>query len=256
VSTTAQDSAYNQAFYQAQGSPSYSSARKILQLLWAFHPPGSIVDVGCGTGSWCKAAGELGVSDYAGVEGPWLKPEMALIPFERIRHHDLRLPLDLGRRYDLAISMEVAEHLPESAARTFVGSLTKLAPVVLFSAAAPMQGGVEHVNEQWPAYWTTLFLDQKFTVIDGLRRLVWDDPEVRWWYAQNVMVYVEESFLAAHRVLQAWKADSETPGDKLPLAMVHPGRLLEKPRFKDLLKQLPGAFRTALHRRLGTTRLP
>lgn len=65
---------------------------------------------------------------------------------------DLTQPLSLGRKFDLCVSMEVAEHLPPSRADSFVADLVGLAPVVLFSAAVPEQGGTNHLNEQWPDY--------------------------------------------------------------------------------------------------------
>jgi hypothetical protein len=61
------------------------------------------------------------------------------------------------RTFDLAICLEVAEHLPPEAAEGFIDSLTRLAPVVLFSAAITFQVGNQHLNGQWPDYWATLF---------------------------------------------------------------------------------------------------
>ena len=51
------------------------------------------------------------------------------------------------RRSDLAISLEVAEHLPSSSAAAFITTLVKAAPCICFSAALPHQGGVRHLNE-------------------------------------------------------------------------------------------------------------
>ena len=243
--------AYGSKFYATQSPASYRSALRILGLLWSVYHPRDLIDLGCGGGTWLKAAGELGIGRADGVEGPWLTRELAVVPFERIRHHDLRTPLRLEERYDLAMSLEVAEHLPEGCARDFVESLTRLAPVVLFSAAGVGQGGTQHVNEQQPAYWAALFRERGYVPIDAIRRLIWEDSEVQWWYAQNVLLYVEAAFLVTHPALQAWKAASATPAEELPLALVHPERLLAPPSLKGLLRQLPGAVRAALRRRLG-----
>ena len=59
----------------------------------------------------------------------------------------------MNRKFDLVLSLEVAEHLPSECAEAFVESLVNLGPVILFSAAIPYQGGENHVNEQWPEYW-------------------------------------------------------------------------------------------------------
>ena len=61
---------------------------------------------------------------------------------------NLANPVDLGRKFDLVQSLEVGEHLPKSAADTFVETLVKHGDVVLFSAASVGQGGHDHINEQ------------------------------------------------------------------------------------------------------------
>ena len=64
---------------------------------------------------------------------------------------DLAQPLQIDRRFDLALSLEVAEHLPPECGSEFVQTLTDLSSVILFSAAIPFQGGTDHLNEQWPS---------------------------------------------------------------------------------------------------------
>jgi hypothetical protein len=149
-----------------------------------------------------------------------------------VRRADLTSPLELGRRYDLAISLEVAEHLPPEAAAGFVASLTRAAPVVAFSAAIPGQGGRGHVNEQWPAYWAELFARHGYEPVDALRPLLWDDPGVEWWYAQNVVVFASAEGLGRHPRLGEHPQRGRTP-----LALVHPRRFagevydVERPRL-------------------------
>ena len=62
----------------------------------------------------------------------------------------------MGRRFDLALCLDVTEHLPRECADPLVTLLTSLAPVVAFSAAIPVQDSYNHVNCQWPAYWFRL----------------------------------------------------------------------------------------------------
>src|SRR5271165_3642324 len=93
---------------------------------------------------------------------------------------------DLGmeRQFDLAISLEVAEHLDSKYASSFVAALLKSSPVVCFSAAIPFQDGVNHVNEQWPDYWARLFASHDYLAIDCIREKIWDNEKVELWYAQ------------------------------------------------------------------------
>ena len=90
------------------------------------------------------------------------------IPKKNFFAVDLKRPLQLERRFDLVLSLEVAEHLPEECAATFVESLIGLGSVILFSAAIPFQGGTHHVNEQWSNYWVKNFQEREYVVIDTL----------------------------------------------------------------------------------------
>jgi SAM-dependent methyltransferase len=178
---------YNPKFYRELAS-AQDSAREILPLVIDVVKPASIIDIGCGTGNWLAIAHELGVRDILGVDGSWVKGQLA-IPQEKFVEHDLSSPLKLDRRFDLVLSLEVAEHLPASAARTFVQSLCGAADVVVFSAAIPGQGGRRHVNEQWPEYWAGLFAELQYDCYDFLRPIIWNNPRVTWHYAQNSMIF-------------------------------------------------------------------
>ena len=112
---------YNPKFYRELAS-AQESAREILPLVLDVVKPASVIDIGCGTGNWLAIAHELGVRDILGIDGPWVKAQLA-IPPEKFIEHDLSTPLRLDRRFDLALSLEVAEHLPPSTAQTFVQSL-------------------------------------------------------------------------------------------------------------------------------------
>ena len=168
------------------------SAAVIAPYVASLVAPSSIVDLGCGTGTWLAA---FGVSDCAGYDGPWVEPRQLEIPAERFHVHDLSQPLGLDRQFDLALSIEVGEHLPESAAPTLVESLTGLAPVVLFSAAVPGQTGAGHVNEQWPDYWANLFSERNYAACDVIRLRFWAHPDVRYFHAQNTILYVRRDRL-------------------------------------------------------------
>jgi SAM-dependent methyltransferase len=187
MSTDDQGKYYNPKFYRELAS-AQESAREILPLVLDIVKPGSVIDIGCGTGNWLAIAQELGAGEILGVDGPWVRAQLA-IPAAKFIEHDLSTPLKLDRRFDLALSLEVAEHLPASAARGFVQGLCDAADVVLFSAAIPGQGGRRHVNEQWPAYWGELFADCGYQCYDFLRPRIWNNPRVTWHYAQNSIIF-------------------------------------------------------------------
>src|SRR5205823_14322324 len=131
----------------------YSSAREVVPLILQLMPVISVCDVGCGDGTWLRVFRDEGVTDVVGIDGEYMTKDLLQVPLANFQPMYLRQQISVQRSFDLAISLEVAEHLPESRATTFIKDLTRLAPVVLFSAAIPGQGGRDHVNEQWQTYW-------------------------------------------------------------------------------------------------------
>jgi SAM-dependent methyltransferase len=215
--------AYSSDFFAAHRDGARRSAGVIVPLVLTLVPARSVIDVGCGQGTWLSVFAAHGVADVHGIDGDYVDRDRLEIPPGRFLAHDLSRPLRLDRTFDLAVSLEVAEHLPEHAADAFVESLARLAPVVLFSAAAPYQGGNNHVNEQWPAYWAGRFAEHGYRPVDCLRRRVWANPDVEWWYAQNTFLYVRRDRLEADPALRR-EAEAAGP-DALPL--VHPRRYVE-----------------------------
>jgi SAM-dependent methyltransferase len=193
--------------------------------------PKSALDVGCGTGAFLSIFREHGVTDILGVDGPWVSKDQRRIPANSFLERDLEHPLDLHRTFDLVISLEVAEHLPEAAAATFVRNLTRHGEVVLFSGAIPGQGGTHHLNEQWPSYWTQRFEEEGFVAVDCLRPLLWNKPEVSFWYAQNILFFIRNDALARFPELQ----DKWTRDEVLPL--VHP-KLFEAVSRRTIFERL------------------
>jgi Methyltransferase domain len=184
---------YSREFYSDTSDGSYCSASVILPLVLEQKNIRSIVDFGCGLGTWLKVAAERGISDYLGLEGEWVDDDMFWIPKEKIRHIDLAKPINLHRQFDLAMCLEVAEHLPAACADNLIDSITSAAPLVLFSAAIPLQAGSGHINVQWQDYWAELFAKRNFAAVDSIRPLVWNNPSVQWWYQQNVLLFSKQN---------------------------------------------------------------
>jgi SAM-dependent methyltransferase len=185
----------------SQRQENQASARVILQLLFERYVPKSVLDVGCGIGNWLSVAREMGVDVIRGVDGPWLDRSQLVVEPDLVSIADLESPLNLDHRFDLAICLETAEHLPSTAADTLVESLVRHAPAVLFSAAIPYQRGPNHVNEQWPNYWAEKFSRFRYCPLDFIRYPIWYESQVLWWYRQNVMLYVDYDWCASQPLL-------------------------------------------------------
>lgn len=217
---------YNTAFYDGQSGGSYRSAQRIVPMVLETIPARSVLDVGCGVGSFLRVFTENGAADVQGVDGDYVPRDRLLIDPALFRGHDLGTPLDFGRRFDLAMSLEVAEHLPDEKAGLFVDNLVRHAGVVLFSAAIPGQGGTHHVNEQWPSYWRELFAARGYRAYDPFRGRIWDDGSVEYWYRQNLLLFADDAGVAAFPRI----ADHRAVGGDAPFDIVHPAMFMSKER--------------------------
>jgi len=216
---------YSHDFYtnKAKRTAKLNSARVLVPIVLDLLHPRSVIDIGCGTGLWLSVFQAHGITDVSGVDGHWIESIETLIPKSQLLIHNLAEPLRLDRTFDLAVSLEVAEHLPPASAETFIETLTQAAPVIWFSAAIPLQGGTNHVNEQWPEYWAKRFQQKGFVPIDAIRPRVWSRSDVLHWYIQNSLLYVRQDVLDANPVL---KQEAERTSG-YPLNVVHPTKYLE-----------------------------
>ena len=230
---------YTETFYNSQKEGSRRSAEAIVPLVLDLIQPQSVVDVGCGVGTWLSVFKRLGVEDVFGIDGEHVDRSMLEIPGEQFLALDLSRPIQIDRPFDLVVSLEVAEHIPKQCAKTFVESLTKLGPIILFSAAIPFQGGTCHVNEQWPEYWANYFRENGYEVIDCIRKKVWHSDQVEWWYAQNTLIFARKEFLYDNALLKKEFVNSCPSA----LSIVHPAKYFELVRIqlaaRDLAALIP-----------------
>jgi hypothetical protein len=215
---------YSQSFYINRHEKTVYSANTILSILLERIPSiNSVIDVGCGVGTWLSVLLEKGIKEIQGIDGNWVDRNLLVIPQESFEQVDLSKSVELPKRYDLAISLEVAEHLPPERAEAFVSLLTGAADTVLFSAAIPFQGGTNHINEQWPFYWAGLFNFHDYEVHDFIRPKIWNDSQIPFWYRQNILLFTKRL-----------KSDGIQPENdtfdtqSLPLSIVHPDLYLSK----------------------------
>ena len=235
---------YGPEFFEAQVEGSLRSARVVAPIVCELVRPSSVVDVGCGCGAWLSALRECGISRVLGLDGDYVRRSSLLVPQDCFRAANLEKPISLGEKFDLALCLEVAEHLPRIAAPILVASLAKLSPVVLFSAAIPLQRGTNHVNEQWPQYWAELFERFGFKRIDAIRPRIWTDARVEWWYRQNMFLFVREDHIGLYPAL----AKAVTAADDLML--VHAAVLNEHVWLRPILRRLPARVFSAAAGRL------
>lgn len=240
---------YDKAFYTAQISGSARSASAtVLHILKLFPWVSSVVDVGCGTGTWLHQFNLHGIIRVLGIDNGDVTDDMLQIEKSEFLRKDLALPFDLKEKFDLALSLEVAEHLPNEFETIFVSNLVRLSDVVIFGAAIPGQGGTNHFNERWPSYWASIFERHGFLCFDVLRGCIWYDERVEWWYRQNTFVFINKQ-----RTDLVTKLREIAANHRPPIDLVHPvcfnlyretADLIERGRTDEAA--MPPAMRTEL----------
>jgi SAM-dependent methyltransferase len=248
---------YPRHFYMTMHENDGDAPARIVDCILSVVQPKSVIDVGCGVADFLAQFMNRGIVDVTGVD---LAIDTALlqIPQERFTPHDLSKPFKVARKYDLVVSLETAEHLPESAAETFVDTLVNLGDVVVFSAAVPEQDGFRHINLQWQDYWADRFRARGFVPVDCIRDRIWTDETIPSFYRQNILMYVRQEALPLYPSLAAEQSRTAVNS----LSRIHPSFYMRKvdPKtvsLKYLLRALPAAPRAlvaAIRRRVK--RLP
>ena len=234
---------YNSGFFQDISGASRTSASVVVPIVRELVKPVSVLDVGCGVGTWLAEWVSQGVTDILGLDGDYVDRAAFQIAPDNFVSTNLQNRVSLDRKFDLVESLEVAEHIDEAYADLFVESLTSHGDVILFSAAIPGQGGTHHVNEQWPSYWIEKFARVGFKPYDVIRPLIWTDSRVSVWYRQNIILFSKDRAFS----------DTETCAD-----LVHPEKWNAEIHYKthptEILRSLPRVTTTILLRKLGMAR--
>lgn len=189
---------YSPKYYQTMVEPyaRKSVSQMAKSIVETFHPH-SVIDIGCGSGALLAALRKLGVRQSLGLDCSGAGLDMARARALDVRNFDIISDSwKRAEKFDIAVSMETAEHLPASAADRYVELLCSLAPVVIFTAAHPGQGGIGHLNEQPPEYWKGFFNARGFqclekTVSDW--QPLWRASGVADFYTNNLMIFQRSS---------------------------------------------------------------
>ena len=162
-------------------------------LLDCFHPR-SVVDLGCGNAEFLNEFQKKGII-VQGYEGSRSAIGKASIDKQHIKLFDLRNKIEEKEKYDLALCLEVAEHIENKFSQRLVENLTSLSDKVVFTAATPGQGGHFHINEQPREFWVNIFKQRNYGYDAQTTEKVKNDMKkagVLSWYCDNLMVFKKD----------------------------------------------------------------
>lgn len=187
---------YNDEYYKNRNAKTMYTAQRILEIALNVFEAKSAVDFGCGVGAFlAEFTKQTGSNDVLGLDGDYVNLDYLEIDKSCFLPYDLSKDIHIDRKFDMAISLEVAEHLPASRAQGFVDDICSVSDICLFSAACKMQGGEGHVNEQPLSYWKELFYNNGYELIDIVRQQIWEDSDIPAWYRQNVVLFIKREML-------------------------------------------------------------
>jgi SAM-dependent methyltransferase len=226
---------YKNEMFSTRNASTSTAANKILEIIFdEYVEIYSVLDVGCGVGTFLRTAKSFGVKRIKGVDGPWVDKALLQIPEELFEKTDFESNFRIQENYDLIICLEVLEHVSHARSIQILEALTQNTNRILFSAAIPNQGGNQHINEQWQSHWAGYFAQKGFSPVDLIRPKIWNAPDIDFWYKQNVLMYIKND-------------PNETNfNSQVLLDVVHPemySRKFAPFSFKQLLIQLLEKFK-------------
>jgi len=187
---------YNAAVMDLFGHTAAQAAPVLVDAVLSFRSDIRVVsDFGCGTGHFVHAFLERGVAATGYERSEYARRYAADKLGITLNPFDLTEPVDVTDYGDLSMSLEVAEHLPPQLGEALVRVLADTAPLVLFSAAQPGQGGMGHINEQPLEYWQRQFAGHGFRYLkaesaalrERLRRATLSP-----WLSGNAMLFADD----------------------------------------------------------------
>ena len=189
IDTKEKNYVYNRWFYMNNRYGSFISGLHFLKNIIPTFKIKKIVDFGCGTGTWLAAAKTIADVEVLGIDGDYVNKNDLMIDESEFLTADLIKEVELDKKFDLAISVEVAEHLPSSSSDALVRSLCNASDIVLFSAAHVGQGGDGHINCQPFEFWQEKFLSNNFYYIN-IKEQFKNDWEIEGWYRENISLFI------------------------------------------------------------------
>lgn len=150
------------------------------ELVAMFPKVQTIADIGCGNGAYTRYLEDAGFDAY-GFDGSPLTPDFC-------QQADFSQSVDIGT-YDMALCLEVGEHIPARYEQTFLYNVCNAARRwVVLSWAVPGQGGDGHVNCR-DNYWVVQQMQRRGFNLDAEKTFALRAAATVSWFKNTLMVF-------------------------------------------------------------------
>jgi cyclopropane fatty-acyl-phospholipid synthase-like methyltransferase len=185
---------YDARFFKNTIEFEAASAAQFVAVVLEYYQPQSVVDIGCGAGVYLREFFQKGIEDLLGIDGSPAASQEFLLSLDKLVIFDLAQTYKFKRKFDLALCLEVAEHLRKEDADTLISTVTAAADDIIFTAAVVGQGprSIGHINEQPHSYWIEKFASRGFFYLSDQTEEMKGEMKVRgvvWWLVNNLMIF-------------------------------------------------------------------
>lgn len=181
---------YDKTFYDEPNTRKKLSANHVADIIVDNLEFESVFDIGCGIGMFIceirRRGKEVLGCDYS--EAAIANACEGISVFQA----DVTETISVGRKFDLVLCFEVAEHIAEKFSDQLVDNCVRHSDSILFTAAPPGQGGVGHINEQPYSYWQNKFAARGFVYNEEVSvklKNTMREQNVVSWIADNIMYF-------------------------------------------------------------------
>lgn len=142
---------YSKEYYKSINKDESAQAKALGEILIKLYRPNSVVDIGCGTGLYLS---QFKCIQYGfDISPDAFDPEVIQVERGLVDIRDLTQPMNVNIKSDLAICLEVVEHIGSENADILIENISKWSDTIVMTAAPPGQAGLNHVNCQPMSYW-------------------------------------------------------------------------------------------------------
>lgn len=174
--------------YDAMHQEELPFAENLASWIHTYIKPQKVLDIGCGgTATYVEAMRSKGINAKGYDPNPMVRES------DYVRQVSM---FELNEVSDLVICLEVAEHIHFIQSDEIVSKLCSFLEKggsLIFSAAQPGQGGVGHINCQYPSFWEEKFLARPNIYRNRIaestcREVVFRGPYMGW-FRNNFMIF-------------------------------------------------------------------